>query len=131
MHTAEQVRITTQQGLPSNYTKSILLANNNLWIGTDNGLCCYNLFHKQIRTFATQPQLANVSFSVNAACQLPDGRLAFGSNNGVVLFYPSKINTIHPSGRIYFSDIHVSGRSIRETVDFNLSVPIDSLSTLL
>ena len=44
MHTAEQVRITTQQGLPSNYTKSILLANNNLWIGTDNGLCCYNLF---------------------------------------------------------------------------------------
>ena len=30
MHTAEQVRITTQQGLPSNYTKSILLANNNL-----------------------------------------------------------------------------------------------------
>ena len=77
MHTAEQVRITTQQGLPSNYTKSILLANNNLWIGTDNGLCCYNLFHKQIRTFATQPQLANVSFSVNAACQLPDGRLAF------------------------------------------------------
>lgn len=93
-------------------------------------LCCYNLFHKQIRTFATQPQLANVSFSVNAACQLPDGRLAFGSNNGVVLFYPSKINTIHPSGRIYFSDIHVSGRSIRETVDFNLSVPIDSLSTL-
>lgn len=130
MHTAEQVRITTQQGLPSNYTKSILLANNNLWIGTDNGLCCYNLFHKQIRTFATQPQLANVSFSVNAACQLPDGRLAFGSNNGVVLFYPSKINTIHPSGRIYFSDIHVSGRSIRETVDFNLSVPIDSLSTL-
>lgn len=103
---------------------------HRVWIGTDNGLCCYNLFHKQIRTFATQPQLANVSFSVNAACQLPDGRLAFGSNNGVVLFYPSKINTIHPSGRIYFSDIHVSGRSIRETVDFNLSVPIDSLSTL-
>ena len=91
MHTAEQVRITTQQGLPSNYTKSILLANNNLWIGTDNGLCCYNLFHKQIRTFATQPQLANVSFSVNAACQLPDGRLAFGSNNGVVLFIPAKL----------------------------------------
>lgn len=130
MHTAEQVRITTQQGLPSNYTKSILLIGNNLWIGTDNGLCCYNLFHKQVRTFATQQQLASASFSVNAACQLPDGRLAFGSNNGLVLFHPDKINTVHSSGRIYFSDIRVSGRSIRETVDFNLSVPIDSLSTL-
>lgn len=130
MHTAEQVRITTQQGLPSNYTKSILLIGNNLWIGTDNGLCCYNLFHKQVRTFATQQQLVSASFSVNAACQLPDGRLAFGSNNGLVLFHPDKINTVHSSGRIYFSDIRVSGRSIRETVDFNLSVPIDSLSTL-
>ena len=131
MHAAaEQIHVTTQQGLPSNYTKSVLLLGNNLWIGTDNGLCCFNLPHEQIRTFATQQLLANVSFNVNVACQLPDGRLAFGSNGGAVLFHPDKIDTIHSLGRIYFSDIRVSGRSIRELADFNLSVPIDSLSAL-
>ena len=130
MRTARQTHITTQQGLPSNYIKSVLLADNNLWIGTDNGICCYNLTNKQIRTFGTQQNLANVSFSVNAACQLPDGRLAFGSNSGAVLFYPDRIDTVSALGRIYFSDIRVSGRSIREIADFNLSVPIDSLSVL-
>ena len=53
MRTARQTHITTQQGLPSNYIKSVLLAGNNLWIGTDNGICCYNLTNKQIRTFGT------------------------------------------------------------------------------
>lgn len=130
LRNAEQTHITTQQGLPSNYTKSVLLADNNLWIGTDNGLCCYYLPYRQIQKFGTQQQLANTSFSVSAACQLPDGRLAFGSNNGVVLFDPDKVNSISASGRIYFSDIRVSGRSIREIADFDLSVPIDSLSTL-
>ncbi len=130
MHTAKQVHITTQQGLPSNYTKSVLQVGDNLWIGTDNGLCCYNLPNDQVRSFGTQRQLSNVSFSVNAACQLPDGRLAFGSNSGAVLFYPDKIDTVRASGRIYFSDIRISGRSIREVTDFELSVPIDSLSTL-
>ena len=130
MRTAGQVHVTTQQGLPCNYTKSALLLDDNLWIGTNDGLCCYDLSHKQIRTFGTQRQLANTSFSVNAACRLPDGRVAFGSNNGAVLFYPDKVDSISASGRIYFSDIRVSGRSIREMADFGLEVPIDSLSTL-
>lgn len=37
---------------------------------------------------------------------------------------------MHVSGRIYFSDIRVSGRSIRENPDVELTVPVDSLSTL-
>lgn len=131
MRTAEQTHITTQRGLPSNYTKSMLVANSGLWIGTNNGLCCMNLHTKRIQTFANHQLLANVPFGVNSACKLSDGRLAFGSNNGAVLFHPDELDTIPPSGRIYFSDIRVSGRSIRQTPEFKLSTPIDSLSTLL
>lgn len=131
MRTAEQTHITTQRGLPSNYTKSMLVANNGLWIGTNNGLCCLNLHTKRIQTFANHQLLANVPFGVDSACKLSDGRLAFGSNNGAVLFHPDELDTIPPSGRIYFSDIRVSGRSIRQTPEFELSTPIDSLSTLL
>lgn len=126
----EQLHITTQQGLPSNYTKSMLLTDHDLWISTDNGLCCFNLVDKKIRTFAHQPLLTNESFNVDAACRLPDGRLAFGSNKGAILFHPEQLDTVSSLGRIYFSDIQVSGRSIRELSDFQLSVPIDQLSTL-
>lgn len=130
MRSAEHTHLTTQQGLPSNYTKSMLLAGNDLWIGTDNGLCCLHLTDKKIRTFANQQLLADKSFNVGAACRLPDGRLAFGSNKGAILFHPHQIDTVPPSGRIYFSDLRVSGQSIREIPDLKLSIPIDQLSTL-
>lgn len=130
MRTARQTHVTTQWGLPSNYTKSLLQVGNDLWIGTDNGLCCLNLPDRMIRSFATSEWLSNVAFSVNAACHLPDGRLAFGTNQGAVLFHPSELETIYSSGRIYFSDLRVSGRSIRQMPDFNLATPVDSLATL-
>lgn len=130
MRTARQTHVTTQWGLPSNYTKSLLLVGNDLWIGTDNGLCCLNLPDRMIRSFATQQWLSNVAFSVNAACHLSDGRIAFGTNRGAVLFHPYKLETIQSSGRIYFSDLRISGRSIRHTPEFNLSTPVDSLTTL-
>lgn len=130
MNTAGQTRITTQQGLPSNYTKSISLVGDDLWIGTDKGLCCYHSSDKRIRIFGSRQQLANAAFSINATCNLPDGRLAFGSNNGIFIFHPEVLDNSRAAGRIYFSDIRVSGRSIREMEDFRLAVPIDSLSTL-
>lgn len=130
MRTARQTHVTTQWGLPSNYTKSLLRVGNDLWIGTDNGLCCLNLPDRMIRSFATSKWLSNVAFSVNAACHLPDGRLAFGTNQGAVLFHPYELETIYSSGRIYFSDLRVSGRSIRQMPDYNLATPVDSLATL-
>lgn len=130
MRTAEQTHVTTQWGLPGNYTKSLLLVGNDLWIGTDNGLCCLNLPDRMIRSFASRQWLSNLAFSVNAACHLPDGRIAFGTNQGAVLFHPYELETNQSSGRIYFSDLRVSGRSIRHIPDFNLSTPVDSLTTL-
>jgi signal transduction histidine kinase/ligand-binding sensor domain-containing protein/AraC-like DNA-binding protein len=121
---------TTNLGLPSNYTKSLLLTDSTLWIGTDNGLCRLNLHDKRIRTFTGQPLLTDVSFGINAACRLNDGRLVFGTNRGVVVFDSDKLDAIRSSGRIYLSNIIVSGRSIRDIPSFKLNTPIDSLTTL-
>ncbi len=129
-HDGKQTHITTQQGLPSNCTQSMLLEGNELWIGTDNGLCRLNLTDKKVQTFANQRLLADESFNANSAYRLPDGRLAFGCNKGVIMFNPHIIDPTSSSGRIYFSDIQLAGRSIRDIEDFNLSVPVDHLSTL-
>ncbi|MDR1004114.1 MAG: response regulator [Prevotellaceae bacterium] len=125
-----QKHYTTQQGISSNYTKSLLLVDSTLWIGTDEGLCRLNLKDNRIRTFANQPLLTNVSFSVNAACRQSDGRLAFGTNKGVVLFHVDKLDSVRSSGRIYFSNIIVAGRSIRDIPSYKLTAPIDSITTL-
>lgn len=70
------------------------------------------------------------AFRENSSCILPDGKLAFGTNNGIVTFYPDKILESKSQGRLYFSDIRVSGRSIRESADIELTEPIDEMQEL-
>lgn len=130
MKSGQLEQITVRQGLLSNYTRSLFLSDKLLWIGTDRGLCRLDLTDRRIKTFVAQSLLSNTSFSRNAKVQLPDGRLAFGSSQGVVLFQPSKLISSHSSGRIYFSDISISGRSVRDIPEMTLTEPVDSFSTL-
>ncbi|MDR0977017.1 MAG: response regulator [Prevotellaceae bacterium] len=130
MDSGQVTRITTQAGLPSNYLSSIVQSGNLLWIGTESGLCSYDPVDRKVRTFGGIPILSEVSYNINAATRLSDGRLAFGSNNGAILFHPRNLQQMQPHGRIFFSDIRVTGRSIRTIPDMKPTVPIDSLQTL-
>lgn len=124
------LRVTTNEGLHSNYARSILRSGNTLWIGTAKGISCYNLTDSAMRLLPGKELLTRVAFRENAACNMPDGKFAFGTNNGVVVFHPDTVSRLNTKGNIYFSDIRVSGRSIRENRDQKLTVPIDSLTEL-
>lgn len=130
MESRQLDQITVQQGLLSNYTRSLFLSDKFLWIGTDRGLCRLDLADRRVKTFVAHSLLSGTSFSRHANERLPDGRLVFGSNQGVMLFQPSALVSFRSSGRIYFSDISLSGRSIRHIPDMQLAEPVDSLSLL-
>ncbi len=130
MDTRHTEYITTQSGLPSNYTSSVLVVDSTLWIGTEKGLCRLSLADRSVQTFASIPELSGASFNINTACVLHDDRLAFGTGNGAVLFHAADLKHVQPSARIYFSDIRIDGRSIRSIPALKLTTPIDSLTSL-
>ncbi len=128
--TSEMEKFTTKMGLPSNFVNSITFANDYLWLGTENGLCRFNPRNKNALTYSSIYSLSRTSFNNCATSQLKNGQLAWGTNNGVAIFAPNLVNESAAKGKIFFQDLTVAGRSIREIPSFNLNTPVDSLKEI-
>jgi len=128
--TGETEKFTTQMGLPSNFVNSILFNNGYLWIGTENGLCRFNPKSKNAVTYTSIFPLSRASFNNCSHFKLKNGQLAWGTNNGVVIFAPNLVDHSSAQGKVFIQDLSVSGRSIRDLPSFNLKTPIDSLQEI-
>ena len=123
-------QFTTASGLPSDYVNSIMWADGYLWLGTENGLCRFNPESKCVQTYSSLFALSNTSFNQNSHYKLRNSQLAFGTSNGAVLFDPKAIQQIQPQGRIFFQELTVSGRSVRDSSILKLKTPLDSLQEI-
>ncbi len=123
-------KYSTHEGLPSNFLNSIIYADNCLWVGTESGLCRFNPIDKTAFTFSSIFQMSGISYNKSALFRLGNGQLAWGTNNGAIFFAPQSIREISSKGKIFFQDLTISGRSIRETPSFKLKTPVDSLQNI-
>ncbi|MGD9930224.1 MAG: two-component regulator propeller domain-containing protein [Mangrovibacterium sp.] len=123
-------RYSVDSGLPSNFVNSIVFSNGYFWIGTEQGLSRLNEMDNTILTFTSLSDLSNVSFNQNSYYTLRNGKLIWGTNTGALVFDPNEIQPKQDEGRIFFQDLTVSGRSIRESSNIKLNSPLDSLQEL-
>ena len=121
---------TNLVGLPSNFINSITYVDDCLWVGTESGLCRFNPKDKSAFTFSSIYPLSGISYNKCALYRLKDGHLAWGTNNGAIIFAPKSIKEISSNGKIFFQDLTISGRSIREITSFKLKTPVDSLQSI-
>lgn len=110
-HTKSEKIIKTYQktadGLPNSVIYSILLEEDNVWIGTNNGLSCFNKSKKIFKNYDKTDGLQSNEFNTNAAYQDPKGLLYFGGINGITVFNPSDLQTNH-----YRADTKITGFKI-------------------
>ena len=121
---------TTESGLPSNYLNSIAYSDGYLWIGTENGLCRFDPKNKSVQTYFTIFPFSRVSYNQNAHCSLKNGQLIWGTSNGAVLINSADIQPSQPHGKIFFQDLFIAGRSVRDSATVKLNIPLDSLHKL-
>ncbi|MCF8357869.1 MAG: response regulator [Prolixibacteraceae bacterium] len=126
----EQEKFTIRNGLPSNFVNSVTYSDGYLWVGTENGLCRFDPVKKSFMIYSSILPLSSSSFNRNAHYKLSNGQLAWGTNNGVVMFNPRTIKQVYSKGKIFIQDISISGRSIREISSFKLSNPINELEKI-
>ncbi|MCV9389294.1 hybrid sensor histidine kinase/response regulator transcription factor [Reichenbachiella ulvae] len=81
---------TMADGLPSNDVESILIDNENLWLG-GKGLTYFQVEDQEIRNFDVNDGLQSNSFKVGAAHRGASGRFYFGGIAGLNYFYPDSI----------------------------------------
>lgn len=122
--------IKSESGLPSNYVNSVMYDNGYLWLGTENGLCRYNPADSTVYTYYSTLGVSNTSFNINAACKLNNGELMLGTNSGAVMFDPGKLYQTQLKGRIFFQNINISGRSVRERPELLHGLPVDKQTSI-
>lgn len=128
--TKKAEKFTVDSGLPSNYVNSLLDAGGYLWIGTENGLCKFDMNSNVFHTFNSSPTLSNVSLNRHAYYVLGNGEIIWGSNKGAMAFEPG----LHPrndfDGQIFIQDMRIAGTSVRDSAVYQLETILDSLNDI-
>ena len=108
----------TSEGLVNDVIQSILGDNNgNLWVATEYGISKFNpTKHSFENYFFSSYTLGNV-YSENSACVGVDGKLLFGTNYGLLVIDPDKIQDSETFSPVVFTDLHVNGTQINPTME--------------
>lgn len=114
--------IDAADGLPSNIIYSILEDDAGmLWLGTHHGLCRFDPATGAIRKYGRRDGLLAWEFNTGAAARMPDGRMVFGSPDGINHFLPREIHDRLPVPNIAITDILIR----------NISYPLDGADIVL
>jgi two-component system sensor histidine kinase/response regulator, hybrid (one-component system) len=107
----------TSEGLVNDVIQSILGDNNgDLWVATEYGISKFNpTNHSFENYFFSSYTLGNV-YSENSACVGVDGKLLFGTNYGLLVIDPDKIQDSETFSPVVFTDLHVNGTQINPTM---------------
>jgi signal transduction histidine kinase/ligand-binding sensor domain-containing protein len=104
---------TEADGLPNNTVYGIVPEGDgrHLWLSTNNGLSRFDMVDEKFRNFSVHDGLSANEMNGGAELVASDGRLYFGTVNGVSWFKPEKLprNTYVPPVRITRVDRHDGG----------------------
>ena len=112
--------LTTKDGLSNNNIRSIVAdKRGNLWAGTDAGISRITPDGRYIRRYLLTNNALSNTFTKKCAVRLNNGRLAFGTANGMVLIDPTKDKIAKAPVKTvpFVSDLYVNGISVLEGLD--------------
>ena len=86
------VHFSTSNGLCNNTVVGITEDKRGfLWLSTLNGISCFNPERKTFKNFYKEDGFQSNEFNIGAVFKSKEGKLYFGSNNGVTAFFPENI----------------------------------------
>ncbi|MGB1032581.1 MAG: ligand-binding sensor domain-containing protein, partial [Flavobacteriales bacterium] len=137
--TGKVERFNTQHGLPNNVVYSIQSDHrNNLWFGTNKGLCQFNPIDFSCKTFTKADGLPSDEFNRYEYSKDPSGNLYFGGMGGLVKinpedFYQTKnASTTAISYLMLFNEpVAVGDANILDKYNFKLGKPIETCEDLV
>lgn len=114
---------TSANGLPSDYISNIIADKaGNLWIATENGVCCRNFKKNELHIYGIEDGIYNSAFTPTSSTMLNDGRIVLGTNHNIMVFDPGAARN---DGPVPVSRIEITGISV-----MNRPLRLDSLQQL-
>ncbi len=112
----------TASGLVNNSVRQLSEDRfGNIWVGTEEGMSRIDHRHQQINTFMLSDVMNGNVFSENCSATLPDGRLLFGTANGLAVVRPQRDpDSPIRSKKAMVTDLAINGVSIHDEKDQTL-----------
>lgn len=106
------------EGLVNDVVQSILEDRlGNIWVATEYGISKLNPeTHSFENYFFSTYTLGNV-YSENSACMCDDGKLLFGTNYGLIVIDPEKIQESEAMLPVVFTGLYVNGTQVNPGVE--------------
>ena len=123
--------LTMADGLISDEVQSVIEDDERrIWIGTKKGLACYQPEQQTISYYYDDYNLMRNYYADHCACRLGDGSLAFGTNNGIVVYDTHHTAPRGGQARLHFTDLIVGGEQASR-IDGLLPAAPDNLDGLM
>lgn len=102
-------KITQQSGLRNDCIYSILPVDSGsaVYVGSNLGLSFISL-NGTIKNFSKEMGLQGNEFNTNSVYKSLNGKLYFGGTNGISAFYPSTLNPLIDSPKLYITNLTVN-----------------------
>lgn len=84
-----------------------------IWISTDYGISCFEPARQAFSNYFFSSSMPGDVYQENCGISLSDGRVAFGSSDGIVVIDPSLVVKEPSVGSIVFTDLKLNGISVR------------------
>jgi signal transduction histidine kinase/ligand-binding sensor domain-containing protein/DNA-binding NarL/FixJ family response regulator len=88
--------------------------SGNMWLTTNKGTFLFQPETKIFFDFTKQMHFPRPNISAAANLKGPDGKIIMGSNTGILLIDPDKINVSNSAGELVLSDIKINGEGLTD-----------------
>lgn len=103
----ESRQITVNDGLPSNYVRSLVKSSDGrIWIATNEGIAFVTPDATSKVVNANYCYGFNREYSRGAAETMPDGDIIFGSTTGAIVVHPEKVQSLNYTASIRFLGVN-------------------------
>ena len=105
-------RYTAGSGLPVGRVQALVPRDDDLWLLMSIGLARLDTNSGEFRQFSAREGLMQSEFNPEAVVELADGRLAAGTNNGLLIFDPDEIQPTPQPPPVHLTSMRAGDRRI-------------------
>jgi ligand-binding sensor domain-containing protein/signal transduction histidine kinase/DNA-binding response OmpR family regulator len=129
----DKMKSVSNEVLPGNSTVCSIIDDKlgNLWVSTGNGLFKYSPENKHTICFTTEDGLPINQFNFSSSLLASDGRLFFGTVDGLVFFNPLQIKARKGPFRIHWKKLIIGNQEINASIkDSPLTAELDNTTEI-
>lgn len=112
----------TSDSLINNMVQSFVEDKDGfIWISTEFGISKFSPTKRTFKNYFFSKNMLNNVYNENCGIALSDGRIAFGTNNGLIIITPYIYNKGEKSTQISADDITINGQPVKRGIIYVVS----------